>query len=57
VGRNLVAEKADSLHTAEGTVLYLPSLTGLGERANLSLKETGFQASIDDVVNAILFFP
>jgi hypothetical protein len=29
----------------------------LGERAPLSLKETGFQASIDDVVNAILFFP
>lgn len=48
-------EKVDSLLTKTGSVVYRPTLTGLGERVHLASKDIGLQTHINDIVNTILF--
>jgi pimeloyl-ACP methyl ester carboxylesterase len=48
-------KKIDSLLTAQGHVVYRPSLTGQGERVHLASPEVGLSTHINDVVNTILF--
>ena len=43
------------LLTANGHVVFRPTLTGLGERAHLSSPEIGLETHITDVMNVILY--
>src|SRR5919107_264423 len=54
-GGSWAFRQVDSLMTAEGSLVYRPSLTGLGERVHLATAETSLSTHILDVVNAILF--
>ena len=46
--------KVDSLMTAQGCMVYRPSLTGLGERVHLASAHVDLTTHINDVVNTIL---
>jgi pimeloyl-ACP methyl ester carboxylesterase len=48
-------KKVDSLMTANGAVVYRPSLTGQGERFHLASPEISLTTHINDVVNMIVF--
>jgi len=54
-GGSWAFRKVDSLMTEAGTIVYRPSLTGLGERVHLASAETSLSTHIVDVVNTILF--
>jgi pimeloyl-ACP methyl ester carboxylesterase len=54
-GGSWAFQAVDSLMTANGTVVYRPSLTGLGERVHLASDDVNLSTHIQDVVNAILF--
>lgn len=54
-GGSWAFQKVDSIITAEGCVVYRPSLTGQGERVHLASPEIGLSTHIQDVVNMILF--
>ena len=45
----------DEILTADGHIVYRPTLTGLGERVHLSSPEINLSTHIDDIVNLILF--
>ena len=48
-------KKVDSLMTADGNLVYRPSLTGQGERVHLASTNIDLSTHINDVVNVILF--
>ena len=48
-------KKVDSLLTAQGGVVYRPTLTGQGERVHLATLNVGLDTHIKDVVNTILY--
>jgi len=54
-GGSWAFKKVDSLITAQGNLVYRPSLTGQGERVHLATTDVGLSTHIDDVVNMILF--
>lgn len=54
-GGSWAFKKVDSLLTAEGCIVYRPSLTGQGERVHLASTEIGLNTHINDVVNMILY--
>lgn len=54
-GGSWAFKKVDSLLTAEGCIVYRPSLTGQGERVHLASTEIGLNTHITDVVNMILY--
>jgi pimeloyl-ACP methyl ester carboxylesterase len=54
-GGSWAFKEVDSLMTAEGHVVYRPSLTGQGERVHLASPEITLSTHINDVVNMILF--
>lgn len=54
-GGSWAFKKVDSLLTAQGHVVYRPSLTGQGERVHLATPEVNLTTHINDVVNMILF--
>ena len=54
-GGSWAFRQVDSLMSEEGSLVYRPSLTGLGERVHLATAETSLTTHILDVVNAILF--
>jgi len=54
-GGSWAFKKVDSLMTAEGNLVYRPSLTGQGERVHLANPDVGLTTHIEDVVNMILF--
>src|SRR5258708_10762281 len=43
------------LLSADGNIVYRPTLTGLGERAHLSSPNIGLSTHVNDVVNVILY--
>ncbi len=47
--------KVDSILTKKGSIVYRPTLTGLGERVHLGNKATNLTTHINDIVNVILF--
>ena len=53
-GGSWAFKEVDSLMTAEGHVVYRPSLTGQGERVHLASPEITLSTHINDVVNMIL---
>lgn len=54
-GGSWAFKEVDSLMTAQGHVVYRPSLTGQGERVHLASPEINLSTHINDVVNQILF--
>jgi pimeloyl-ACP methyl ester carboxylesterase len=48
-------KEVDSLLTADGSVVYRPTLTGQGERVHLASDDVGLQTHILDIVNTILY--
>ena len=48
-------KNVDSLLTETGSIVYRPTLTGLGERAHLATLDVGLNTHIKDVVNTILY--
>jgi pimeloyl-ACP methyl ester carboxylesterase len=54
-GGSWAFKKVDSLLTAQGHVVYRPSLTGQGERVHLASPDIDLSTHIQDVVNMILF--
>lgn len=54
-GGSWAFKKIDSLLTAQGHLVYRPSLTGQGERVHLASPEINLTTHINDVVNTILF--
>lgn len=48
-------KKVDSLLTADGNLVYRPTLTGQGERVHLASTSIGLKTHITDVVNTILY--
>lgn len=54
-GGSWAFKKVDSLMTANGHLVYRPSLTGQGERVHLASPDVNLSTHINDVVNMILF--
>jgi len=54
-GGSWAFKKVDSLMTADGNLIYRPSLTGQGERVHLASPDIDLSAHINDVVNVILY--
>jgi pimeloyl-ACP methyl ester carboxylesterase len=54
-GGSWAFKKVDSLITAQGHVVYRPSLTGQGERVHLASADVNLTTHVNDVVNLILF--
>ncbi len=54
-GGSWAFKKVDSLLTAQGNIVYRPSLTGQGERVHLASLQVGLNTHIQDVVNMILY--
>ena len=48
-------KNVDSLLTKTGSIVYRPTLTGLGERVHLATLDIGLDTHIKDVVNTILY--
>lgn len=48
-------KQVDRLLTADGHIVYRPTLTGLGERAHLASREVGLSTHVKDVINVILY--
>ena len=46
--------KVDSLFTENGSEVYRPTLTGLGERVHLASISIGLNTHVKDIVNTIL---
>ena len=54
-GGSWAFKEIDSLMTANGNLVYRPSLTGQGERMHLASTNVDLTTHINDVVNVILF--
>ena len=54
-GGSWAFRKVDSLMTESNSIVYRPSLTGLGERVHLASGSITLKTHINDVVNTILF--
>src|SRR5688500_2134227 len=54
-GGSWAFKEIDSLMTANGNLVYRPSLTGQGERVHLASTNVDLTTHINDVVNVILF--
>jgi pimeloyl-ACP methyl ester carboxylesterase len=48
-------KKVDSLLSEKGSMVYRPTLTGLGERVHLASSTIGLNTHITDIVNTILY--
>jgi len=48
-------QKVDSILSANGHIVYRPTMTGLGDRVHLASQDIGLSTHINDIVNVILF--